>query len=84
MAKITEDIIDYHTSPIEVAEIARDAEVGHLLYNHIVPPLLVAPMDDVFVRGVGDIYKGPLTIGRDGTLIELPAGSDSIEVSDLL
>jgi ribonuclease Z len=31
-ARITADILDYHTTPVEAAEIARDAGVGHLLY----------------------------------------------------
>ncbi|MDC0088588.1 MBL fold metallo-hydrolase, partial [Porticoccaceae bacterium] len=30
--KIFNDIHDYHTTPVEAAEIARDADVGHLLY----------------------------------------------------
>ena len=37
MAKITVDVLDYHASPVEAAETARDAGVGHLLYYHIVP-----------------------------------------------
>lgn len=33
----TQDIVDYHTTPVEPARIAAQAEVGFLLYNHIVP-----------------------------------------------
>ena len=84
LARITEDILDYHTSPVESAEVARDAGVGHLLYNHVVPPLLLPPMEGIFLRGVDDIYGGPVTIGRDGTLVQLKAGADSIELSELL
>jgi ribonuclease Z len=84
LAKITRDILDYHASPVDAAEIARDAEVGHLLFNHIVPPLLLAPMEDIFLEGVEAAYAGPVTIGRDGTLVRLEAGSDAIEVVDLL
>ena len=84
LAKITRDIVDYHTSPIEVAEVARDAGVGHLLYNHIVPPLLLPPMEDIFLEGVRDVYDGPVTLGRDGTSVRLAAGTDSIEVVELL
>jgi len=84
LASITRDILEYHSSPIEAAEVARDARVGHLLYNHIVPPLLLPPMEDIFLEGVSDVYKGPVTVGRDGTLVELEAGSDSIRVSELL
>ena len=32
LAKITYDILDYHASPVQAAETARDANVGHLLY----------------------------------------------------
>jgi ribonuclease Z len=84
LVRITRDILEYHTSPIEAAELARDAGVGHLLFNHIVPPLLLAPMEELFVEGVDDVYTGPFTIGRDGTLVELEAGSESIEVRELL
>ena len=43
LAKITHDILDYHTSPVEAAEIAREVGAGHLLFTHIVPPLLLPP-----------------------------------------
>lgn len=84
LAKITRDIVDYHTSPVEAAEIARDAGVDHLLFHHIVPPLLVAPMVGIFLDGVDVVYEGPVTLGDDGTLISLESGSDAIEVQDLL
>jgi ribonuclease Z len=84
IAKITRDIIDYHTTPVQAAEVARDSGAGHLLYNHIVPPLLVAPLEDMFLEGVGDVYDGPVTIGRDGTFVRLEVGSDAIEVVELL
>ena len=45
LAKIMFDIQDYHASPVETAEIARDAGVGHLLYYHIVPPLILPGME---------------------------------------
>jgi ribonuclease Z len=84
LAKITRDILDYHASPVQAAEVARDSGAGHLLYNHIVPPLLAAPLEDIFLEGVGDVYDGPVTIGRDGTFVRLEAGSDAIEVDELL
>jgi ribonuclease Z len=84
LATITRDIQGYHTSPIEAAEVAQAAGVGHLLYYHIVPPLLLGPMQTIFLEGVDDVFAGPVTVGRDGTLIRLEAGSDSIEVEELL
>jgi ribonuclease Z len=77
MAKITHDVLDYHTSPVEAAEIARDADVGHLLYYHIVPPLVFPGQDILFLNGADDIFDR-YTIGVDGTAFSLPAGSDEI------
>ncbi len=82
--KITVDIIDYHTSPVQAAEIARDAGVGHLLFYHIVPPLPLAILEGVFLEGVSEVYSGPVTVGRDGTLIQMPAGSTEITAGEEL
>jgi ribonuclease Z len=77
MEKITHDILDYHTSPIEAAETARDAGVGHLLYYHVVPPLVMPGQKTLFLNGAEKIFKN-YTIGEDGVAFSLPAGSDKI------
>ena len=76
-AKILFDIRDYHTSPVEAAEIARDAGVGHLLYYHIVPPLIFPGQKSMFLNGAEDIFPD-YTIGQDGVSFSLPANSDDI------
>ncbi|MFT4519520.1 MAG: ribonuclease Z [Halioglobus sp.] len=80
MAKITFDILDYHASPVEAAETARDAGVGHLLYYHIVPPLIFPGMEAAWLEGVDDVFSD-YTMGRDGTTFSLPAGSKEIEIT---
>lgn len=82
--KIAVDVLDYHTSPVEAAEIAQRAKASHLLYYHLVPPLPVRPMERFFLEGVEDVYGGDVTLGRDGTLISLPSGSNEIRVDGLL
>ncbi len=77
MAKITHDVLDYHASPVEAAETARDAGVGHLLYYHIVPPLVIPGQEALFLNGAEDIFAD-YTVGRDGTAFSLPAGSKEI------
>ena len=77
MAKITHDIPDYHASPVEAAETARDARVGHLLYYHIVPPLLFPGQQALFLNGAEDIFE-EYTIGKDGVSFSLPAESKEI------
>ena len=76
-SKIFHDVLDYHTSPVEAAEIARDAEVGHLLYYHVVPPLDIPGLEAVWLDGVDDIFK-KYTLGLDGTLFTLPPHSQKI------
>jgi ribonuclease Z len=81
LAKITADIPDYHTSPVEAAQVAEAAGARHLLYYHVVPPLPVPGLDVVFLEGVSDAYDGGVTLGRDGSFVSLPAGTEAIEVS---
>ena len=77
--KISEDILDYHTSPLEAAEIARDEGARHLLYYHIVPALPLPGLDAAFLDEVDVIFPA-YTLGRDGTTISLPAGSKEVVV----
>lgn len=77
MAKIFVDIPDYHASPVEAAETARDAGVGHLLYYHIVPPLVVPGQQALWLNGAEDIFPD-YTVGQDGVSFSLPANSDEI------
>jgi ribonuclease Z len=82
--KITVDILDYHTTPVQAAEIAQQAGAGMLLLYHLVPPLPVKPLEYLFMRGVADAFDGPVELGKDGMLISLPAGGDQIVVDMLL
>jgi ribonuclease Z len=81
-AQIMADVPEYHTTPVEAAEVAATAGVDHLLYYHIVPPLLLPGLDVVFLEGTAEAYDGPITLGVDGTMLSLPAGSDAITVSE--
>ena len=77
LAKVTIDIPDYHASPVEAAETARDAGVGHLLYYHIVPPLVIPGQEAVWLNGAEEVFPD-YTVGQDGTAFSLPAGSKEI------
>jgi hypothetical protein len=41
----------------------------------------VPGLDVVFLEGVSDAYDGGVTLGRDGSFVSLPAGTEAIEVS---
>lgn len=77
LAKITHDVLNYHTSPVEAAEIARDAGVGHLLYYHVVPPLVFPGQATLWLDGADQLFSN-YTIGQDGTAFSLPAGSKEV------
>jgi ribonuclease Z len=83
-AQITRDILNYHTSPEAAADAAEAAGVKQLLLNHIVPPL---PFTFAYPAFLGDAPKhfgGPITVGEDGMIFTLPAGSSDIKKGKLL
>ncbi len=84
LAQITRDILSYHTTPVQAAEIARDAHVKHLLFYHLVPALPYRPLERIFVKGVSKVYGGGVSVGRDGSWIDLPADSRAIRVGSRL
>jgi ribonuclease Z len=83
VAKIMADIPSYHTSPVAAAEVANAAGAKLLVLYHLTPSPQFSLMERVFVRGVSDVRPDRWFIADDGTLIELPGGSDEIKVSRL-
>lgn len=77
VAKIMFDVPDYHASPLDAAETARDAGVGHLLYYHVVPPIIVPGQEALWLNGAEAIFPD-YTVGYDGVSFSLPAGSTEI------
>jgi ribonuclease Z len=80
LAKVMTDIPDYHTTPVQAGELAQAAGARHLLLYHVVPPLPVPGLEGVFLEGVSGAFSGGITLGRDGTRISLPSGSEAIDV----
>jgi ribonuclease BN (tRNA processing enzyme) len=81
LQKIFADIVDYHTSPEQAAEVARDAGVRYLLLNHIAPPLPLPGLEKAFLGGAPDVYRGPIRVGSDGDFVSLPAGTTEVKAS---
>ena len=81
-AKMARDTLDYHTSPVEAAGIANEANVKLLVLTHIVPALPNALMRHMFLRDVKAARgTGDTMLGRDGLLISLPANSKEIKTT---
>jgi len=81
LEQLMKDITNYHTSPVEAAQIAQQAQVSYLLLNHIAPPLPLPGLVDAFLKGTADMFKGKIQVAKDGDLLSLPAGKKSIDVS---
>ncbi len=76
---IFNDIMNYHATPEQAAETARDAKVGYLLLNHIVPTLPALPgLEKAFLGDAPSIFSGPVRVGADGDFVSLPVGSKEI------
>ncbi len=65
-------IINTHTPTGELAELAAEAEVGHLVLTHFIPPIPANWIaEEAFAAGMDDIYDGPITLARDGMRLDL-------------
>lgn len=84
LAHIMRDILTYHTTPEQAAAQAQSAHVRQLVFNHIVPPLPVTFAYPAFVGDAAKFFGGPITVGEDGMLFTLPAGSQDIEQKRLM
>jgi ribonuclease Z len=84
IAKVTTDILTYHTFPEEAARIARDANVRHLVLFHIIPPTPMAIFNSAFLGDSKKYYQGPITIGVDGMLFSMYPNSTKIHKKWLL
>lgn len=83
-AKITRDILSYHATPEQAAETARRTGVRHLVLSHLIPPMPNAYFERTFLGNAPARFDGPITVGRDGMVFALPAGSQKIDLSSRL
>jgi ribonuclease Z len=79
-ARILSDIPDYHTTPVEAARLANEAGVRLLVFTHLTPPPPNALAERIYVRGVEEIRPEGWLLGDDGTLVELPSGTDEVRI----
>lgn len=84
LEKIFKDIVDYHTTPEQAADIAQRAGVGYLLLHHIVPALPLTALEEPFLGSSRTRFSGPIKLGRDGDFISMPVGTKIITVTNRL
>jgi ribonuclease Z len=71
LAKLAADATEYHTTPREAAEVARDAGVRTLVFTHLVPGPPNRLLERRFFAGVSDVFAGEVIAGHDGTRVTL-------------
>ena len=49
-----------------LARVAAEAGVGHLVLSHVIPATDNPILNLLFVRGMSEVYDGPIEIARDG------------------
>jgi len=78
------DIEDYHITPEQAASIANEAHAKLLVFYHLLPAPDGALARRVFGRGIDDARRGDWTIADDGSLYELPIGSDAVRIGTVV
>lgn len=84
LAQITRDILTYHTTPEQAAEVAKAAGVKELVLSHIVPSIPSKFFYPAFLGDAASRYSGPIVVGEDGMMFSLPAGKTDIVQSQLM
>ena len=75
-SKIFADVPDYHASPAQAADMAREAGVKNLALTHIIPPLPLKGLESPFLGDAKQRFTGPLWLAADGDIYSLlPDGS---------
>ncbi|MFN7165198.1 MAG: MBL fold metallo-hydrolase, partial [Hyphomonas sp.] len=80
LAKVLNDILDYHATPADAARAAQDAGAARLVLYHTVPPLPSRALNALFIKDTQSLFDGPIEVAEDGLIYSLPAGSQAIDV----
>lgn len=70
--QILADVTDYHATAPQAADAAQKAGAKALAITHIVPPLPLKGLEEVFLADAPNRFDGPLWLAADGDLYSLP------------
>lgn len=71
LAQMIDEGVEYHADTLLLAEMAQEAGVKKLAITHLMPS--IPPTDAMearFIKGMSELYKGPIIVGRDGMEIK--------------
>ena len=77
--RILADVPDYHATAPQAADAAREAGVGALAITHIIPPLPLKGLEEIFLGDAREHFDGELWLAQDGDLYSLRAGAAGVE-----
>ncbi len=81
LAKISEDILTYHTTPEDAARAADAAGVSQLVLTHLTPPIPLRYLYRAFLGDAPRIFGKKIVIAEDGMLFSLPPDDTHIAMS---
>jgi ribonuclease Z len=84
LAAIMHDILSYHSTPEQAADVAQRAGVRYLLLYHLVPPVPTRALEGPFLGEARRHFHGPLRLGHDGDFLSMPAGSHEVRRTNRL
>ena len=72
-AKFLDDVLDYHTPVQDGLDVAAEAEVGELVFSHLVPTPANAFLEQSFFAWAkkSPYWDGKVTIGADGMIFTI-------------
>jgi ribonuclease Z len=82
--RILADVGDYHATAPQAADAAREAGVGALAITHIVPPLPLKGLEEIFLGDARQRFPGELWLASDGDLYSLRSGRGGVERTGML
>jgi len=59
-------VVAYHADILEVADVAHEAGVRHLVLSHLLPAPPNRIAESIFVEGMNERFDGEITLARDG------------------
>jgi ribonuclease Z len=72
---VVEKIAAVHTDTMSLADIAERAQVRRLVITHLIPPIPPNPVAEGLFEGeMTEVYRGRLTLARDGMRIRVTGG----------
>lgn len=71
LGKLASDVRDYHTTPVQAAEVAQAAGVKELVLSHIFPPIPNRLAERLLLQGTAAAFGGKIVLGEDGMRFDL-------------